>query len=230
MKIYHGTNLKIGAIDLAKCRPDRDFGQGFYTTSYRHHAERRAQEIIRKSKQGEAVVIEYDFDWKDILEKFPNLKIKRFENVSGEWADFVMFNRLRNENEPSHKFDIVEGPVADDKMFRQFQLYADNRIELDEFVGRIKYNKEPTHQIAFCTKRAINALLKYNEPPRFIIEGLVADLSVALIKDYDLSRIDAMNTLINSALFTKIADESTNFYKKSWQELYDMLKKEIDLK
>ncbi|GHV28112.1 hypothetical protein FACS1894176_10490 [Bacteroidia bacterium] len=29
MKIYHGTNIEFGAIDLNLCPPDRDFGQVF---------------------------------------------------------------------------------------------------------------------------------------------------------------------------------------------------------
>lgn len=32
MKLYHGTNLDIKDIDLSKCRPYKDFGQGFYLT------------------------------------------------------------------------------------------------------------------------------------------------------------------------------------------------------
>lgn len=32
MTLYHGTNLDIQSIDLALCRPCKDFGRGFYTT------------------------------------------------------------------------------------------------------------------------------------------------------------------------------------------------------
>ncbi len=30
MILYHGTNLDFEGIDLAKSRPDKDFGKGFY--------------------------------------------------------------------------------------------------------------------------------------------------------------------------------------------------------
>ncbi|GHT44100.1 hypothetical protein AGMMS49965_19160 [Bacteroidia bacterium] len=44
MKLYHGTNLKfLKGVDLDKCPPDRDFGQGFYLTNIHKHAEERAQ-------------------------------------------------------------------------------------------------------------------------------------------------------------------------------------------
>ena len=29
MKLYHGSNVVIENIDLAKCKPYKDFGQGF---------------------------------------------------------------------------------------------------------------------------------------------------------------------------------------------------------
>ena len=139
MKLYHGTNVEFGAIDLELCPLNRDFGQAFYTTSIKEHAVRRAEEIVRKSKEGKVTVLEYEFDFDEIIKRNPKLKIKRFDNVCAEWAQFVMINRLRREGELQHEYDIVEGPVANDKMFRQFQLYADSRIKLNEFVRRIKF-------------------------------------------------------------------------------------------
>jgi len=32
MILYHGSNIKVTEIDLMKCRPYKDFGQGFYLT------------------------------------------------------------------------------------------------------------------------------------------------------------------------------------------------------
>ncbi len=36
MRLYHGTNLDIKTIDLKKCRPYKDFGQGFYVTEIKN--------------------------------------------------------------------------------------------------------------------------------------------------------------------------------------------------
>ncbi|MDR2970757.1 MAG: DUF3990 domain-containing protein [Bacteroidales bacterium] len=225
MKIYHGTNIEFGAIDLSFCPPNRDFGQGFYTTSIEAHAIRRAQEMVRKLKKGTVTILEYNFDFDEITKTNPNLKIKRFENVCAEWAQFVMFNRLRKENEPQHEYDIVEGPVANDKMFRQFQLYANNKIKMNEFIRRIKF-REATHQIAFCTETSLDALLDYNEPPRYKIEALVAELTVKLMQDRNISKIDAMTIIYHSDVFAKISDEKTSLYLKPWQEIYEILKME----
>ncbi len=32
MRLYHGSNVEINAVDLSKCMPFKDFGSGFYTT------------------------------------------------------------------------------------------------------------------------------------------------------------------------------------------------------
>ncbi|MBO5871082.1 MAG: DUF3990 domain-containing protein, partial [Bacteroidaceae bacterium] len=33
MILYHGTNVEFDVIDLAKSKPNKDFGQGFYLTA-----------------------------------------------------------------------------------------------------------------------------------------------------------------------------------------------------
>jgi hypothetical protein len=222
MKLYHGTNMEFGSIDLGLCPPNRDFGRAFYTTSIKEHAIRRAEEIVRKSKEGKVTVHEYEFDFEEITKINAKLKLKRFDKVCPEWAQFVMFNRLRKEGEPQHEYDIVEGPVADDKMFRQFQLYADNRIKMNEFVYRIEF-REATHQIAFCTEEALDTLLDYNTPSRYKIEDIIAELSVKLMQDSNFSKIDAMTIVYNSGIFSQLADENSGLYLKPWQEIYDLL-------
>jgi hypothetical protein len=228
MKLYHGTNIEIGCIDLAKCPPDRDFGQGFYTTNIKHHAERRAQETVRRFK-GLVTVIEFDFDFDEIISANPTLRVKRFSTVNEEWARFVMSNRLRKENDPGHEYDIVEGPVANDKMFRQFQLFLTNRIQLSEFIKSLTF-REATHQIAFCSEAAINLLLDYNEPPRYKVEFLVSKLSVALKKDRDITEIEALKIIYNSAIFSQLSDYKTYLYRKKWQDIYNMLQRELSYK
>lgn len=43
MKLYHGSNLAIEQIDLSKCKPYKDFGQGFYLTEIKEQAEQMAK-------------------------------------------------------------------------------------------------------------------------------------------------------------------------------------------
>lgn len=39
MRLYHGSNIAIDNINLAMCRPYKDFGQGFYLTDIEEQAE-----------------------------------------------------------------------------------------------------------------------------------------------------------------------------------------------
>jgi hypothetical protein len=45
MEVYHGSYTKIDKIDLSKSQLNRDFGQGFYVTKFRKHAESWAEII-----------------------------------------------------------------------------------------------------------------------------------------------------------------------------------------
>ena len=63
MRLYHGSNSKIKNIDLAKCKPYKDFGQGFYLTEI----EEQASQMARRTASiygGSAVVTQFEFDEK----------------------------------------------------------------------------------------------------------------------------------------------------------------------
>ena len=47
MKLYHGSNLVIESINLAMCRPYKDFGRGFYLTDMKEQAEKMAVRVSR---------------------------------------------------------------------------------------------------------------------------------------------------------------------------------------
>ena len=38
MKLYHGTNIDFFEIDFKKCKPNKDFGCGFYLTDIKQQA------------------------------------------------------------------------------------------------------------------------------------------------------------------------------------------------
>ena len=53
MKLYHGTNADIGAIDLNQGLRYKDFGKGFYATPDRKTAIRMAQ---KRQVSGSAIL------------------------------------------------------------------------------------------------------------------------------------------------------------------------------
>lgn len=47
MKLYHGSNVVIDSINLAMCRPYKDFGKGVYLTDIEEQAEKMAVRVLK---------------------------------------------------------------------------------------------------------------------------------------------------------------------------------------
>ena len=84
MKLYHGTNIDFSEIDLSKCKPNKDFGQGFYLTNIEQQAEKQAVRRCNFEGSGTPIVQTYEFNEGYLTDK--NLNIKIFESMSEEWA------------------------------------------------------------------------------------------------------------------------------------------------
>lgn len=125
MRLYHGSNTRIDSINLAMCRPYKDFGTGFYLTDIREQAERMAVRVA--TIYGGTPILNI-FDIQDDFRTLPDLQIKDFgDRTTEEWARFVMNNRNSSFVDKSdklcnqdNKYDIVIGPVADD-VFEKLQ-------------------------------------------------------------------------------------------------------------
>lgn len=154
MILYHGSNIDIEIIDLAKSKPNKDFGKGFYLSEN----ETQAQEMaVFKSMQlgGTPVVSKFEFDRNIMADS--SLKIKVFTDYSEEWADFVLANR---DGCPVERYDIVYRPIANDKVGMQIRKLKDGSIDKSEFLNRLKYMKGITYQFFFGSEVAIEQLKK----------------------------------------------------------------------
>ena len=135
MRVYHGSYIKIEKIDLSRCIPNKDFGQGFYVTKFRHHAESWAQVIGRRHKT-DGIVTEFLFYNSPFTEHL--CKVKHFDGYNEEWLDFVVLNR--NPMSPMHDFDIVEGPVANDKVQLRIDDFLSGDISKQDFLIELTYH------------------------------------------------------------------------------------------
>lgn len=154
MILYHGSNVVIEKIELEKSRPYKDFGKGFYLSD----SEEQAMEMARfKSLTfgGKPIVSKFSFDLAVMHCK--NLRIKLLEKYSEEWADFVFANR---DGKDVERYDIVYGPIANDKVGLQIRKLKDGAIDKNEFLNRLKYMKGITYQYYFGTEEAIKHLMK----------------------------------------------------------------------
>ncbi|MDR2206997.1 MAG: DUF3990 domain-containing protein [Flavobacteriaceae bacterium] len=226
MKVYHGSYTIISLIDLSKCEKHKDFGQGFYVTRFRKQAEEWAEKIGKKNNT-QGIVTEFEF-FESAFTSW-NYKVLRFEDYSEEWLDFVVLNRNPNNENPAHDYDIVEGPVADDKIQRRLDKFLKGKILKDVFLDELRHHKE-THQICFCTPRALIMLENETDTSSdyfFNIEDIGEVIIENLMLDYDVDEDKAANIFFSSQIFIQLSDESTNLYKKTWQEIYEMLKIEL---
>ena len=152
MKLYHGSNCKIDDIDLAKSKPFKDFGKGFYLSDDMAQALDMAN-FKSLISGGIPVVTGFEFDSLGLNSS--GLKIKRFDSYSDEWLDFIIANR---EGYNVEKYDFVYGPIADDKVGFQLRRYKDEVIDKTELMERLKYIKGITFQYFFGSLEAIKYL------------------------------------------------------------------------
>ena len=153
MKLYHGTNVDFDVIDLTKSNKYKDFGQGFYLTDIRSQAEELA---AKKSRLfgGYPVIQEYEFD--ESLLSGTELKVLKFDKPSTEWAEFIFKNRNRDNNF-THDYDIVIGPIANDGVAYLLGRYEEGTLTIEELSDKLDY-KKLNSQYFFGTDKSLKYL------------------------------------------------------------------------
>ena len=162
MILYHGSNVEIDEINLNKCKKYKDFGQGFYCTTIKQQAKFMALRTTKREKKGEPCVSKFELDEKIFEDE--DIKIKKFEKPSKEWAEFILNNRDRNFKDISslkcnfdNKYDLVIGPVADDDIIVLFRTFVQGLIDIDTLIKELTF-KELTDQYSFHTQKALKYL------------------------------------------------------------------------
>ena len=154
MILYHGTNVEFDVIDLAKSKPNKDFGQGFYLTADYEQALAMARIKVEQLEFGKPLVLTYEVD----EELMALLNTLYFKEYSEEWAKFILLNRRNDKPCPAHDYDIVFGPIADDRVGVQLWKYETQSIDLPTLVRNLQHMKGITFQYFFGTEEAIKLL------------------------------------------------------------------------
>lgn len=151
MRIYHGS---LDIVDCPKIlQPNRslDYGNGFYATTSFKQAEEWAKRRMGEKQVSKGYVNEYELN-EEILN---SLNCLSFNEPNHEWVEFVMSNRINKVF--THNYDVVYGPVANDKVYLQFNLYEAGVISEDTLIRELKTYKL-VDQYLFHTQKALSSI------------------------------------------------------------------------
>lgn len=162
MKIYHGSIDKVEKpeIRIIKHRT-LDYGYGFYTTTSYTQSKDWVKRRMDNAKAQKGFVNIYELD----IEALKNLNCLIFDSPTEDWVDFVMNNRIVKGFE--HNYDIVYGPVANDRVYASFALYEGGLIDKQTLISELKtYNL--IDQYLFHTEKALE-YIRFLEAEEVII-------------------------------------------------------------
>ena len=151
MKVYHGSLVVVEYPKILTPSRTLDYGKGFYTTTSAKQAEDWVARRMMETHATCGYINVYDFDEK-YLDNFNSLL---FPEPTEEWAEFVMENRTNKDF--AHDYDIVYGPVANDRVYLQFGLYEAGAIGIETLIRELKTYKL-VDQYLFHTEKSLAAL------------------------------------------------------------------------
>jgi len=157
-RFYHGTTKVINVIDLSRSRSRTDFGKGFYLGD--NLGESRKWAISQSMITETPTVMRYVLS--DVIFNSENSPLRKcwFSAPTVDWLNFVRDNRkLFSPNsqgkEPRHDYDIVYGPIANDKVVDVVDEYIDGEITAEEAIKRVKVIPS-VYQMSFHTSLALS--------------------------------------------------------------------------
>ena len=152
MLVYHSSNQRFTAPDVLHSREALDFGKGFYVTRLMEQAEKYTNRFLRTGEDAYMHIFEYTPD--------VELKIKLFNAYDEEWLDFVC--SCRKGGDDYKEFDVIEGGVANDKVFQTVDLYMAGIYNKEQALQNLIYEM-PNNQLCFITQKAIDRCLVFKK-------------------------------------------------------------------
>lgn len=152
MKLYHGSNVVVQNPQIIKSDRRLDFGTGFYLTSDFSQAERWAELTKMRRNNGKPTVSIFELNENALK----SLKVLHFQKVDKAWLEYVTANR-KNISIQNDDYDVVIGPVANDKTMPVISLYFSGIYDIDETIKRLIPQKL-SDQFTFRTEKSLTEL------------------------------------------------------------------------
>lgn len=142
MILYHASKEIVEFPEIRKTKYAKDFSWGFYCTN-------RLDQAIRWANRSDGTPIINSYNY----EPDCSLNILRFDQMTDKWLDFVAHSR----NGETHRYDIVEGPMANDTIWNYVNDFMTGKINRKQFWALAEF-RYPTHQISFHSLAALDCL------------------------------------------------------------------------
>jgi len=152
MRLYHGSCIRVPEPGIARSAHMLDFGVGFYTTSDKEQAIRFTDKFINLGKDRIVNIYEYDK-----TAAGGALSVMKYPSTDTEWLRCIVENRMGRGKD--RDFDIVIGPVANDRVFDVIENFEIGVYSEEEAIKRFLAFRL-TDQVVFKTEKSL-AYLKY---------------------------------------------------------------------
>lgn len=151
MICYHGSDVIVDNPKILGSKRPLDFGDGFYATSSEIQAKNWAVKVSYRNNTIYKYINKYEFDLERAKE---NLIVLCFEQADEKWLNFICNNRNRKD---TGSYDIVIGPVADDKVYRVIVEYENGDVDKEEALKKLKV-ETLCDQILFHSEESLKYL------------------------------------------------------------------------
>lgn len=156
MKVFHGSTVSVAAPLVGIGRKNLDFGKGFYVTDLKEQAISWASRPLNAGRP--QLLNVYEFDKAGVLNDV--FRYKQFTAYDMEWLEFVVASR---KGLPVWQdFDVIEGGIANDRVFNTIELYSQGLITQDMALSRLQYER-PNNQICLLSQAVVDGYLHFIE-------------------------------------------------------------------
>lgn len=153
MIVFHGSDTVVDMPRILEAKRPLDFGGGFYTTTSEAQAKSWAVKVAYRNNTAHRCVNRYDFD---LAGAESELTVISFDVADEKWLDFICANR---SGKPTGDYDVVIGPVADDRVYRVVVEYENGDLDKETALKNLK-TEALCDQVLFHTEKSLE-YLKY---------------------------------------------------------------------
>lgn len=239
LTVYHGSTYCVEQPLAGICRPNLDFGIGFYVTDMREQASRWALRTADVRHETEAWLNSYSLDIKTCRSSYRYL---HFDQYNADWLDFVV--DCRKGGIRWQAYDIIEGGIADDRVIRTIDLYMRGDYTRDEALTRL-IHQEANNQICIINQEVIDNHLRFIEASRLpqispvalapnaadiAMQSKFFDIVANLATRLHLSTDKALDIFYNSDTYKRLTLQIGDLYLMSDLYILDEVIRELQNK